>query len=1540
VSAAKNRVTDANGHPTVTTLDQFGRVGSVAVGTLPPTTYDYDTLARTESVTDPRGTKATTARNALGRVKTVTEAVGEYEERATEYRYDPTTRDLFEVEDPRGIITRYGRDFAGRVEATTVGHGTTAALTTTTGYDLLDRETSTVAPGGRESTSVYNKLGQLVTRTDDGVGTALQRSWGYTYDPAGNLLTVTDPTDRVTKYAYDKLNRRTATKDGFGTPLARTSFVGYDAAGRVSSTTDARGKTTGYGYDPAGRLTTVTNPLNQVTTYGYDPAGNRTSEVSPAGQTVYTYDAANRLTKVKNPVTLEESEYGYDDNGNRTSVKNPRGYTTTYAYDRLNRLKTTTDALNGVTTYGYDAGGNRTSVTNPRLKTWAYTFDALGRPETATDPEGNETRNDYDPTTGDLATVRDAAGYYTAYGYDDLGRRVSVSPPTGGTAYTVYDLADRVTATSDERGQYTTFGLDALGRVATVTDPRNDVTTYGYDPTDNRTSVLDDSGNLTTFGYDDLNRVQSEATAFGTTATAYDAAGRVWRVTDELGRVREFEYDDAGRPSWERWKNPAGTVVWAIGFTHDANGNRTGAADPNGAYAILYDQLDRPSVVAGPHGLTLTFGYDAAGNRTSVSDSQGGVTTSEYDDANRLTGRGTKGGGLGSGVWVGFTRTPLGAVDVLTRYADWNATVQVGTTDYDYDAGGRVESIWHKDAAGASLLKLEYAYDHAHRLTSKKEDGVTTTFGYDDADQLTADGATAFAYDGTGNRTGTGIVVGPGNRLASDGTWTYTYDAAGQLTKKSQGAAAETWTYEYDHRGRLTSGTKAATDGGPATATVGYTYDALGNRSTRTAWDASQPMYTEVERFAYDGWDTAKPAPTGTEAFEVWAEVDATGAVTTRRLFGAGFDQPLVSVGGRTKWYATDLVGSVRLNLDDAGAVKDAATYDAFGNLTAGGTWDRYGYAGREWDAALGLSYNRARVYDPGTGRWLSDDPLGFAAGDVNLYRYVGNQPTTNTDPSGLSGLIIPSDAQEGFDQIAGQITWALRQKYNDPSFRFEFGYEAYKDGYLRVNIPDWVRDTSTPRNRDVFFGIAHELTVRGDMEESYRTRAMDRLWGNPDPLNDLVLRYGNQPERLYVEAAWSIPDPPARALASLRTGVMLPPARCISCHNPVIMGGGGSLSDLPAHFQAGAMLWTRTTTPESAQRATEHSLLVMGSRLEPLQGITSRITGGFRVMGGGAVMMLIALPASATGPGLVIGIPAAAWSGDQIGTGLRELITGEHRTSASAAVAGNLLDRSMPGTPITSRTVGGGLADTGPLVGTPLAGQAAPSAGSATALARTQPGPVVISRFQRALAVPPGGREMIPVIQFMDAQGNVVATASVAQLAEFLRSLEPQAIATPGRLLALPPASPEPRVLNLGSGSNPLPGATNVDIRSGPGVDIVTRAGSPLPFGRGHFDEVVVINPAQVPGATFDPLGLSAPVMRPGARLYIVGQDSNYLLRQIKRLSDADLASAGFRRVTPPGQAVRAEDRFKFGTARRISGEEISSRSYQQVVLERISNP
>jgi RHS repeat-associated protein len=74
--------------------------------------------------------------------------------------------------------------------------------------------------------------------------------------------------------------------------------------------------------------------------------------------------------------------------------------------------------------------------------------------------------------------------------------------------------------------------------------------------------------------------------------------------------------------------------------------------------------------------------------------------------------------------------------------------------------------------------------------------------------------------------------------------------------------------------------------------------------------------------------------------------------------------------------------------------------YDVFGNLELGAA-NGYAFTGREWDGETGLYYYRARYYDPKTGRFINEDPVGLSAG-LNLYRYVHNRPTTHVDPAGL----------------------------------------------------------------------------------------------------------------------------------------------------------------------------------------------------------------------------------------------------------------------------------------------------------------------------------------------------------------------------------------------------------------------------------------------------------------------------------------------------------------------------------------------------------
>src|SRR5262249_32311224 len=135
-------------------------------------------------------------------------------------------------------------------------------------------------------------------------------------------------------------------------------------------------------------------------------------------------------------------------------------------------------------------------------------------------------------------------------------------------------------------------------------------------------------------------------------------------------------------------------------------------------------------------------------------------------------------------------------------------------------------------------------------------------------------------------------------------------------------------------------------------------------------------------------------------------DTDGSGALTARRLYTGGVDQLAGRVSaGSAGWYLTDRQGGIRDVTHSTGSGGEGKNYDALGAPTTGPTppaGDRYGYTPREYDPLTGIQYNRGRELLPAGGVWMEKDPKGFGAGDPNLYRDVGNDPTNATDPSGL----------------------------------------------------------------------------------------------------------------------------------------------------------------------------------------------------------------------------------------------------------------------------------------------------------------------------------------------------------------------------------------------------------------------------------------------------------------------------------------------------------------------------------------------------------
>ena len=250
-------------------------------------------------------------------------------------------------------------------------------------------------------------------------------------------------------------------------------------------------------------------------------------------------------------------------------------------------------------------------------------------------------------------------------------------------------------------------------------------------------------------------------------------------------------------------------------------------------------------------------------------------------------------------------------------------------------------------------------------------------------------------------------MVDDANRLSEDDAFTYGYDANGNLISKTAKAGGALTTYSYDAQDQLI---RIDLPGGSVAL---YVYDGLGRRIEKDVDGA-------VTSYLYDGADIA-------------LEFDGAGALLARYSHGPGADQPLLLQrdldasgsfeAGEAFAYHADGLGSVTELTDSAGVVAASRLTDAYGNLVAetGGLAQPYAFTGREFDAESGLHYYRARYYDPATGRFIGEDPIGFAALDANLYRYVANGPTNRADPSGLFNL-----AGCGVGAVVGAVSGGL----------------------------------------------------------------------------------------------------------------------------------------------------------------------------------------------------------------------------------------------------------------------------------------------------------------------------------------------------------------------------------------------------------------------------------------------------------------------------------------------------------------------------------
>jgi RHS repeat-associated protein len=840
----------------------------------------------------------------------------------------------------------------------------------------------------------------LLTAVRDNEGVLLE---GHTYDAEGRGLTSTRAGGvESVAVSYDNFGSSTVTNSGGYTTTVNYSFsAGHrlvdSTAGASCSSCGANG-TESFTYDANGRRTSVTDELNRVRNFAYDAAGNLSQVSRSIGANTQAWT------------------YTYNSLGEVLTAADPLGYVTTNTYDaKGNLLSTQAPSPDGVvagplTTFTYDSKGQLLTVTDPRNKVTTLTYTPAGLIATIKDPLNNVTTFEYD-TRGNRTAVVDALNHRTTFVYDAMDRLTSTIYADTTHIDNTYDSRSRLRSVIDQNGHSTSYTFDDADRLTQVTDALSNHTFYEYDNENNLTRITDAAGRHTDYSYDSKRRLTATTFPSGLQETYdYDQVGNLTAKTDRKNQRITYGYDAADRLTTKSYPDST-----SVTFTYDLANRLTQAVDPTGTYGFTFDRIGRLTQTNTTYAFlpTRTFTvkseYDAASNRTKMTDAENAALIYTYDNNNRLTNFGR------------FTF----AYDALNRRSSITRTGSMGsnrTTTYTYDSLSRIAQIRH---AGSGLYngvgQIDYTYDAVgNRLTARYQEAAfyvpaltdeQNTYTYDGSNQLATSnftryfrygspqtGNSTYTYDLVGNRT-SGLPAGAyddSNHLTIlPNGGSILYDANGSETQKTtiESGITKVRRYQWDFENRLVLLTK------PDNSTTDFKYDPFGRRIKRG---------TDV--FVYDGDDVVG---------DYQLNPDSTLAAVGSNVYGPGVDEVLQS---HNYYTYSDALGSVRFTQNwTQGRFGTDFSYDDWGKSTTypgaypNPSWPLgdHRYTGRDFDQESngdpdsGLMYYRARYYDPTVGRFISEDPIGFAGG-VNFYTYVHNNPINMRDPYGLQDSASP----------------------------------------------------------------------------------------------------------------------------------------------------------------------------------------------------------------------------------------------------------------------------------------------------------------------------------------------------------------------------------------------------------------------------------------------------------------------------------------------------------------------------------------------------
>ncbi|GFE81307.1 hypothetical protein GCM10011487_33070 [Steroidobacter agaridevorans] len=770
----------------------------------------YDLTGKLVSVTTRAGVVQTLSYGSSGMLASVTDSFGH----ALGFTWNADQR-LVSITPPDGSQIAYTYDSSRNLTQSEYPDGSTRTyhyeMTSSIQVNLL----TGITDESVQRYATFGYYGSAATSTEHAGG--VNR---YSFTSTSSTRTVTDPLG-VARAHNSQVRygaRRYTSSPSFCDGCAESKSVQYDLKGNVSAGTDFNNIETRYTYDLSRTLETSrteaygTSLARTITTQWHPTYRLPVQIDEPGKRTTFTRDATgNVLTRTVLDTTTNVSRawtYTYNSFGQVLTADGPRADVsdvTTYTYYscvtgyQCGQVQTVTNAAGHVTTYN--------------------TYNAHGQPLTITDPNGVVRTLSYD--LRQRLTSRTVAGEVTMFSYWPTGLLKKAALPDGSYLEYTYDAAHRLTDINDAEGNRIHYMLDAMGNRTNeqTYDPSNALarsrtrvfntlnrlhqeigaagtasvtSTYGYDNNGNQTSLAAPLGRDTAQGYDELNRLTTATDPLnGVTQYGYNALDQLISVTDPRGLVTSYSYNALG--DLQQQTSPD---TWGTANTYDSAGNLATSTDARNAVAShTYDELHRVATTSfSAGGVTeqvLTYIYDAGAFGK-------GRLTGAYDASHSLA-------------WTydehGRALTATQVVDSISK-----------TTSYTYANGLR------QSMTTPSGQVITYGYTNG-KVTSISVNGTVIVSGilYDPFGPVRqwtwADGSLAvrtFDQDGS-------IAL-----IDSAGLKTYSYDDAFRVTGITDTTnSAFSWTYGYDDLDRLTSASKSGT-------TIGYTYDANGNRLTET----------------------------------------------------------------------------------------------------------------------------------------------------------------------------------------------------------------------------------------------------------------------------------------------------------------------------------------------------------------------------------------------------------------------------------------------------------------------------------------------------------------------------------------------------------------------------------------------------------------------------------------------------------------------------------------------------------------------------------